>query len=299
MCKVETINTVESFIKITRQDYEGWGLGGRPWFPWFRGEPEVDTPLLPQLFRSHYKQLADDDFYENRLLQHFLTMALAYGDTPRREETDRWLFLARHVGLPTRLLDWTGNSLAALYFALRAQNPVVWMLNPFCLNNMAMNKTNPEKLKRQDYNIYGLTWFKVPPPFRNIANENIRLAWGEKIGTELPAAIAPTYVHQRIAAQKGYFTVHGKKEESLCKLLVGRDEHVLRKYIIDPASDKQAMLDQLQVLGVSEVTLFPELDGLAKGLTELFRPDLASWISRPESACDQGPKAENSGSTND
>lgn len=288
MCQCKKIDSVEAFIRETKDNCKEWGLGKRPWFPWFRGEPDGDTPLVPKLFRPCYKNLFDGDYYENRLLQHFRARALAYGKTPHRDETDQWLFLARHVGLPTRLLDWTGSSLAALYFALQKKEPIVWMLNPFCLNNMVIGKEKPHILSKEDYNIYALTWYPGDPKKPNIAYENIRFAWGERkdpetnrlIGTTLPVAISPTYIHPRIPAQKGYFTIHGKQEESLCTLLDGKEKYILKKYVIDAGNDKQGMLDQLEVLGVSEAALFPELDGLAKGLTELFRPDLATWIQR-------------------
>jgi hypothetical protein len=84
-------------------------------------------------------------------------------------------------------------------------------------------------------------------------------------------AIDPTYVHPRIPAQRGRFTVHGKKKEGLGALVSERG--ILKKYIIDGDKSKE-MLVELRILGVSKATLFPELDGLAKDLAELFRPDL-------------------------
>jgi len=301
MCSCKKIGSVEAFIRKTKNDYKKWGLGKGPWLPWFRGEPDSDTPLVPQLFRSYFKNLFED-YYENRLLQHFRARALAYGNTPHRHEIDQWLFLARHVGLPTRLLDWTTSSLAALYFALQEKDPIVWMLNPFCLNKMVMGDDEPDKLSKQDYNIYALTWYPGDPNKPNIGFENIRFAWekrkdpktGQEIGgTTLPVAVTPTYVHTRIPAQKAYFTIHGRQKESLCTLLDGKEKYVLKKYVIDTSKDKQGMLDHLQVLGVSRSTLFPELDGLAKGLTELFRPDLATWIARRTQESNNSPDQRN------
>ncbi|MCJ7729005.1 MAG: hypothetical protein MUO27_03880, partial [Sedimentisphaerales bacterium] len=87
MCQEKIIDSVESFIQTTRNDYKKWDIE----FPWFRGEPTCDTPLLPKLFRKKYK----DDYFENRLLQYFRMKApsLGYGKTPHRDHTDQWLFL--------------------------------------------------------------------------------------------------------------------------------------------------------------------------------------------------------------
>jgi hypothetical protein len=76
--------------------------------------------------------------HENALLQMFRARASEFHDAvPMREYTDQWLFLARHAGLPTRLLDWSEGALIALYFALKEPNPVVWMLNPLDLNDLS------------------------------------------------------------------------------------------------------------------------------------------------------------------
>jgi hypothetical protein len=269
MCESKKIHSIEELIRETEKDYRSWGLGESPWFPWFRGEPNCDTPLVPKLYRKKY----EGDYFENRLLQHFRTRAMEYGKTPHRDETDLWLFLARHVGLPTRLLDWTEGSLVALYFALQEKEPIVWMLNPFALNKVAVGDDSD----MLEYNIYPLTWYdpkKYDPKAKaNIGVENIKGAWeSDTRGVEFPVAVDPTNVHPRIPAQRSRFTVHGKRKESLVGLVSGKD--IVKKYVVD-GRKRREMLDELRVLGVSRATLFPELDGLAKDLTELFRPDLA------------------------
>src|SRR5207244_1519034 len=107
-----TVPALEARITEGRSDYREWNT---PTSPWLRGEPaSTKTPLLPVLFREPGRH------DENRLLQQFRMKApsLGLGTIPPRDHTDQWLFLARHVGLPTRLLDWTEGLLIALLFAV-------------------------------------------------------------------------------------------------------------------------------------------------------------------------------------
>jgi hypothetical protein len=108
----------------------------------FRGEPKSDTALLPTLYRE---VLAP---YENPLLQMFRSRAAGYHDVvPDFWVTDQWLFLARHAGLPTRLLDWTEGALIGLHFALKHEEPVIWMLNPLELNDFASGVSNWTRIR--------------------------------------------------------------------------------------------------------------------------------------------------------
>ncbi len=258
----EPIRSVEAFIEATARDYRKWGIA----CPWFRGEPTSDTPLLPRLYRRKY----NGDYYENRLLQTFRMMApsLGYHATPPRDHTDQWLFLAQHVGLPTRLLDWTEGSLIALYFSLQMENPLVWMLNPLQLNWLSVT----DKTSQSPFDAYSLTWFAGEMASSNLGNINIRGAWEhDGPGVDLPVAVHPTNIHPRMTVQRSCFTVHGKRKDSLSALV--RDKDILKCYSIDAGCAK-TMLDDLRILGITRATLFPDLDGLAMDITRLFRPDL-------------------------
>lgn len=286
------IDSVEALLEAVQRDYSVWRTTT---IPWFRGEPQLTKqPLVPKLFRRPHN--------ENSLLQHFRMKAPTLGiGVPPRDHTDQWLFLARHVGVPTRLLDWTEGLLVALYFALetRAAGGIVWMLDPVELNRQSI----PRNARTFKDNEFPLTWHSpdTARPTRkelvqwlqivasrqsnaswqlgrvsetmgsNIGNINIRLAWegGETrtpIGTSRPVAIHPTSIHPRITAQKSCFTIHGRDHRSLAEQLGSR---VLKKYVLSKRAFP-AISQQLRLLGVTYSTVFPDLDGLARDLEGAF-----------------------------
>jgi hypothetical protein len=87
----------------------------------FRGVPDSSYELIPAIGRhkaNDAKALAD---FERKIFEEFKERAVRYMSHEPRGDIE-WLFLAQHYGIPTRLLDWTGNPLVALYFACE-KNP--------------------------------------------------------------------------------------------------------------------------------------------------------------------------------
>ncbi len=259
------ISTVSGYVIKIRQIYKSWKA---PKYVWFRGEPDVEEELIPTLYRKKNDGTYHD---ENKLLQMFRMRAATYSDIamPERGFIDQWLFLAQHVGLPTRLLDWTENALLALYFAIQKEKPIVWMLDPMKLNELSIKKENnlDSEFEIDPIEEFPLTWIRPEYPRINIGHENIRGAWeGDKKGIHLPAAVHPTYLHPRMSAQRSVFTVHGKDKRSISKQV---PSDILVKLIINPRS-LPSLYDDLKMLGVEAATAFPELDGLARELSERY-----------------------------
>jgi hypothetical protein len=120
----ETITSFDEFAKLLKK-YDGESI-------LFRGQAEHDWELIPKLGRKSLKLTASDvRVAEKDIFKKFDLESRPY--LPASVETD-WdrLVLAQHHGLPTRLLDWSKNPLAALWFAV--ENPakedkpgVVWV----------------------------------------------------------------------------------------------------------------------------------------------------------------------------
>ena len=182
---------------------------------WFRGQSKAHYELLPGLCRISN---AVFNYDEENLFERFRAMGTPYADEKIETEWD-WYFLSQHHGVPTRLLDWTENLLAATYFAVagyfdtcdrrqydaQAQappassiydqdSPVVWILDAGSLNQFACGP-------KEDYVITpggDLTKQYLPS---NIASKSP--------ANRFPLAILPLHTNHRLVAQQGVFTVHG------------------------------------------------------------------------------------------
>jgi hypothetical protein len=83
----------------------------------WRGHAQLDWLLQAEVFRRPGASFGR--YSENSLIRYFMAYAEArHARCPAQHDLLGWLTLARHYGLPTRLLDWSTSPLVALFFAV-------------------------------------------------------------------------------------------------------------------------------------------------------------------------------------
>lgn len=236
--------------------------------PWFRGQEDASWSLVPSLLRSKRTDIEDlepDLFYE------FSSKAWSL----HASRLDSWetLFVMRHHGVATRLLDWTEQFGVALYFAMRqivrtakhrgtaTPDPALWILNPFRLNARSASWGHPYLVSPQSL-------FDKPRLFSRGAQVkdyldliSMRARWPYR----LPVAIYPRQISSRQQAQGGWFTLHGRNPKGLDAMV----PNAVRKLTL-PIEAVAGGLDFLRRTGMNEYSLFPDLDGLARSLHDKY-----------------------------
>jgi len=220
---MENLSSISDLIKFAKEEYFTKARG--QWV--FRGHSKADYQLIPSVGRAKLAS-GSREGYEKELFEIFRREAKGHID---REPANHWewLSLAQHHGLPTRLLDWTSNPLAALYFAV-------------------------EDHEESDGRLFAL---RAP---RSIISEDHPSSPFE---VNKPYKVFPNIVSPRIRAQEGLFVVCAKLESPLDHDL--RPDWKVEEYLI-PGAAKKDLRYQLFRLGIHASSMFPDLDGLAKRL---------------------------------
>jgi hypothetical protein len=273
---------------------------------WFRGQPDCKRSLTPGLYRreiidSLLKQGSsppdDTKVFEGLIdLEHELRIDFtSYGHLLNplghaKTQID-WYFLMQHHRIPTRLLDWTTNALAALFFAFEgyrsnrqeceqrreknaspsqgttdvntSENRVaVWMVDAYWLADRLSDEWGAPLLPWSEEASQYL------PALERLL-ENGKAA--KKLIPESAMPIEPPAMHPRVAAQEGRFIIFGQKRDLLeHKIYRARENNCepekarFMQIPFEIGKNVDLHFEELAHLGISRRTLFPDLDGLAE-----------------------------------
>ena len=208
----------------------------------FRGQGNIDYQLVPSLFREimDAPMLNMDErtyFKEEQYLIQEAERIMPSAFSCCKTDIDR-MTVAQHYGIPTRLLDVTGNALVALYFAAQPSKKntdgAVYVFRASTTDfRMASTTGRKEGTIISDYH---------DGPCTDLPNE--------------PFLVFPSFRTQRQSAQDGSFYMFGNDVKPV-RMHVFPESKCVKVKI--PNSGKQDLLAQLEdECNIHKGTLFPE-----------------------------------------
>lgn len=234
---------------------------------WFRGQADKNWLLAPEVergwFRARAKEVAPllDSNEAVRVAEASIFKEFRLEGRPLLPATDDFVedyFFARHHGLPTRLLDWTEDAAAALFFCCSGQPTTDGAL-------YAMSPRDLFPLEEGGYKMDVLNEESVRKVINQITDPQGDDAEMIAHYDQTPCLpVRPTARAGRIFSQKSRFTVH-LPDPSLDqpRSYFGTDNESIKVATI-PADAKQQLQGELRRLGTNWFSLFGDLDHLAK-----------------------------------
>lgn len=203
---------------------------------------------------------------ERHLLRNFRKYARR--SVVEQDSLWNWLALAKHHGLPTRLLDWSFSPYVALHFATQNVTQfdvdgVIWAVNYKRVHEHLPQPLTAE-LEREGSDVFTVEMLaKVAGSLE---------AFDALDATDFVTFFEPPSLDERIINQHALFSTMSNAQGRLRQWLEAHPDMYRR--IVIPAELKWEVRDKLDQANVTERVLFPGLDGLS------------SWLKRQYSARD-------------
>jgi hypothetical protein len=221
---VKAITSLSQYTEYLEDECQGEAL-------LFRGQSE-DWNLFPKIARLWLNK--DVLEAERLMLQELKRQAVPFLQYEPADDWD-WLALAQHHGMATRLLDWTANPIAALWFAVQrpaahGEPGVVWVFEPH----------------QDDYPVTGSS------PFSGSRTSVFR----------------PRHITRRITAQSGWFTVHRYIPSQKRFVALNHNTRYRKrlKKLSIPTDAFAHLRKELDRWGFNASSLFGDIDGLCRHL---------------------------------
>lgn len=248
--------------------------------PIYRGQANLQWKIEPAVYRN-------GRFYnESSLIREMERVDPASFASLSRIER---IIKMQHYGLPTRLLDFTYNSLVALYFACCSQplsDGVVYELRAFPLYNqdfvwISIITKYIYEYGRLPFNVTNMI-SELKRDLLQYPTKGVESFYEEEAIIKIlttPIGLFPRFTNNRIRCQDGVFVITGMeiKERHYDGIIFDKRSYTgidqlwpESRSIVVPANNKEAILEDLAKIGIHKGKLFPELDTQAQYITNYF-----------------------------
>ena len=204
----------------------------------YRGQPDSTYKLIPSFGRLQPNCKSLDLDYTDK----WVTQAKSLYNTRFPESFIDTLVFAQHHGLPTRLLDWTLNPLAALFFA--------------CISN---NKNENQSDGAVYVCLYVNSTITTNETFESM------LEISKKSGYMQASFYIPKQPSIRSKSQSGIVSIHFPPDINL----IDTDWQLIK--IIIPSLKKKTILSDLDSYGINYHSIFPDFEGITKHFTNFMK----------------------------
>jgi hypothetical protein len=263
-----TIESLDELIRWVTPASPDPDSGRRRDYSVYRGTRHAPTSLLTSLDRlgmpvtsPHAKA-----HLEEHLLRNFIRYSRAHLES-RPSNDWEFLVIAQHHGLPTRLLDWTYSPVIAAHFATVSDENgpgVIWRLDwrkiheHFAIPSLALTVEDLHRTLCEKG--YASLW----DFFRRDASQEALIV----------CMLEPPALDHRILLQSATFTLCSDKTRSLDDILVSAGlASALTRFVV-PNRRIGYMRDQLDMCGINEQRLFPDLGGVAAAMRRYYSSSL-------------------------